>query len=162
MDRVLAIRNRCFGHLAGTIVGIGISDVGKVSPIFDMTVARHTAKFPLSAGGHLNDIDLDAGKSVLMSKIQQARIFDEFLAFNLGNPAFIQLWHMLFQEYGTLDFTLGHRIEYRQDVFAFEIRVTFDVLGEIPTGASIAIIIDGHAVQDFAFTGFHKNCPLSV
>jgi hypothetical protein len=84
-----------------------------------------------------------------MCQIQQTRIFDEFLAFNLGNPAFIQPGHMLFQEYGSLDFTLGHRIEYRQDVFAFEIRITFDVLGEIPTGAGIAIIADGTLYRIF-------------
>jgi hypothetical protein len=68
---------------------------------------------------------------------------------------------MLFQKYGTLDFTLGHRIEYRQDVFAFEIRITFDVLGEIPTGAGIAIIADGHVVENLAFTGFHERIALS-
>jgi hypothetical protein len=156
MERVLAIRNRCLATLLEQLLGLASPISMKVSPIFDMTVARHTAKFPFS-GGHLNDIDFDAGKSVLMSKIQQTRIFDEFLAFNLGNPAFIQPRHMLFQKYGTFDFTLGHRIEYRQDVFAFEVRVTFDVLGEITTCASIAIIIDGHAVQNFAFTGFHKE-----
>jgi hypothetical protein len=38
-------------------------------------------------------------------------------------------------------------------VFAPEVGITFDVLGEIPTRTGIAVIIDGDIVEDFSLSG---------
>ena len=115
---VLAKRSRCLETFELQFCGVASPMSVNDSPFLETTVALQMAKFPFSAVGKLDHIDLDLRNALLMPKIQQPLIFDEIMPVDADDEAWVQLRLFPVHEMGTLDLAIGNAVHDRENVFA--------------------------------------------